>query len=192
MVGFVAAPGSAQGPLQPAHVLGRPVTVPHFRTGPWCMPMNRKPPLSKAKRSAPQSRVELRAARFGPLRVVVAGDEVIGDAQTVEDVLGHAEIREQAHFGDVAGHQDEGETGLRIDIRDRGPEVVRAPVGADVRIAQPGEAQGGPAGRRAGRRPRARRRPRAEGRAGYRGCAGGASSWGPCLSQSTDTGSFQS
>ena len=41
---------------------------------------------------------EIRAARPGPLRVVIAGDDVVGDGEPVEDLLGQAEVLHRCPF----------------------------------------------------------------------------------------------
>ena len=140
-----------QKAVEPAHVLGRPVPVAHPQDRTLREPDETEAVALKDKAVVAPEPGDVRTARFGPFRVVIAGDDVVRDAEPVEDLLGQAEIGEGSHLRDISGDQDERQSGQGVDVGDRGPEVVGAPVRADVRIAHPGKAQRRPA-RREGRR----------------------------------------
>ena len=127
--------------LEPANVLRREVPVAHPQDGPLREPDEAEPAAFKGEAVVAPKPGEIRAARFRPFRVVVAGDDVVRDAEAVEDLLGLAEIVQGAHLGDVPGHQDEGQPREGVDVRDRGPEVAGPAVRADMEVAQPGETQ---------------------------------------------------
>ena len=146
--------GLRQDPVQPADVLGREVAVPELHDGPLRDPDEPEPAALEGEAIVPPDPPEIRSARLRPFRVVVAGDDVIRNVEPVEDVLGRAEVRVEPHVGDVAGHQDEGDPGLPVDVGDRGLEVVGAAVRSDVGVAQPGEPERGAARRRTARSPR--------------------------------------
>ncbi len=145
-------PGRArlrQDPVEPPDVLRREVAVTELHDGTLRHPDEAETAALEGETVVPPDAPEIRAARLRPLRVVVAGQDVIGDLETVQDVFGRAEVRVEAHIGDVARHQDEGDARLPIDVVDGRLEVRRAAVRADMGVAQPGEPERGPA--RAGR-----------------------------------------
>ena len=137
-----------QALAQPADVLGRPVAVAHPQDGPLVHADEPEAAALEGEAVVPPEPPEIRAARIRPFRVVVSGNDVVRDAEAVENVLGFAEIPIETHLGHVARDQDKGEVPLLIDVRDRSPEVGRAAVRADVRVAQPGESQRDGDGRR--------------------------------------------
>ena len=115
-----------QSLLEPAHILRRPVAIAHLHQRP-LMHANETIPavLEDEPVLLPDSR-KVRRAGLGPLRVMVAGQDVAGNLEAVEDFPGQAELLPRAVFGDVTGKHHEAQAGKGIDVAHRGAQVLFA------------------------------------------------------------------
>jgi hypothetical protein len=84
---------------------------------------------------------EVSATGLGPSGVVIAGDQVARQFQLGKDRPDLRELRERAVFRHVAADHPKRQSSLRVEVADAGPEVRGAGAGADMRVAEPGEAE---------------------------------------------------
>ena len=73
----------------------------------------------------PQPR-EIGRAGLGPLGIVIAGNDMAGELQAIEEVLRQPELLARAVFGHVARQYDKAESRQRIDVAHGGAQILLA------------------------------------------------------------------
>src|ERR1041385_8040241 len=80
-------------------------------------------------------------AGFGPFGVVIAGNDMARDFQSIENLFGETKLLARAIFGNVTRKDDEAQASNGIDVAHGSAQVFFASNRTDVCIAQPRESK---------------------------------------------------
>src|ERR1051326_4894760 len=113
------------------------MAVAHLHNGPFMQPDESKAAVLEHKTIIAPDLREIGRAGFRPFGVVIAGNDVAGNAQAIEKFLGQAKLLARAVLGDISRDNHEAQTSDGINIAYSRPQILFTGGGADMCIAEP-------------------------------------------------------